>query len=110
MHEQGEGFIAGFSSEPAWHGEGPGAPLYAAAKSAVATLLRSLDGELGGTSIQVSIVYPMGVVDTPANRHAMPDADPEHFIDPAEIAETLLHAAGRSMRGRLLELPIFPPR
>jgi NADP-dependent 3-hydroxy acid dehydrogenase YdfG len=104
------GFIAGFSSEPAWTGAAPGASLYAAAKSAVATFLRSLDGELAGTDISVSIVYPMGAVDTPANRRAMPGLDPSTLIDPSEIAATLLHAATRSRRGRLLELPVFSAR
>lgn len=105
---QKRGFLAGFASEPAWTGAAPGMSLYAASKAAVATLLRSLDGELKGTDIKVSIVYPMGAVDTPANRKDMPGF--ERYIDPAEIAATLLHAATRSTAGRLLELPVFPPR
>jgi NADP-dependent 3-hydroxy acid dehydrogenase YdfG len=104
------GFLAAFSSEPAWTGAGPGKALYAAAKSAVATFLRSLDGELAGTAIRVSVVYPMGAVDTPANRRDMPDFDPAGYIDPADIAATLLCAATLSPRARLPELPIFPAR
>jgi hypothetical protein len=49
-------------------------------------------------------------VDTPANRRDMPGVDPATLIDPAEIAATLVHAATRTPRGRLLELPVFPPR
>ena len=105
-----EGFLAAFASEPAWTGQAPGMSLYAAAKSAVATFLRSLDGELAGTQIRVAIAYPMGAVDTPANRKDMPDFDPARYIDPAEIAETLLFAATRGARARLLELPVFPQR
>jgi NAD(P)-dependent dehydrogenase (short-subunit alcohol dehydrogenase family) len=105
---QRRGFLAGFASEPAWTGAAPGMSLYAASKAAVATLLRSLDGELQGTDVQVAIVYPMGAVDTPANRKDMPGFD--RFIDPNEIAATLVHAASRSRAGRLLELPVFPPR
>lgn len=108
MRARGRGFIAGFSSEPAWIGAGPSKGLYAAAKAAVAVLLRSLDGELAGTGVRVAIVYPMGAVDTPANRRAMPDFDAARYIDPEEIAATLVHAASRGPRGRLLELPIFP--
>jgi NADP-dependent 3-hydroxy acid dehydrogenase YdfG len=108
--ERGDGFVAGFSAGPGLRGEGAGMALYAAAKSAVATLLRSLDGELAGTAIRVAVVYPMGSVDTPANRKASPDADPAGWIDPAEIADTLLHAATRGPRGRLVELAIHPPR
>jgi NADP-dependent 3-hydroxy acid dehydrogenase YdfG len=105
---QKRGFLAGFASEPAWTGAGPGTALYAASKAAVATLLRSLDGELGGTDVKVAVVYPMGAVDTPANRKDMPGF--ARFIDPQDIADTLVHAASRSRAGRMLELPVFPPR
>jgi NADP-dependent 3-hydroxy acid dehydrogenase YdfG len=102
------GFLAAFSSEPGWTGAAPGAALYAAAKAAVATFLRSLDGELAGTDARVAVIYPMGAVDTPANRRDMPGF--ERFIDPREIAETIVHAAQRSRAGRLVELPVYPPR
>jgi NADP-dependent 3-hydroxy acid dehydrogenase YdfG len=105
---QKRGFLAAFSSEPGWTGAAPGAARYGAAKAAVATLLRSLDGELTGTDVKVAIVYPMGAVDTPANRRDMPGF--ERFIDPKDVAETLVHAAQRSRAGRLLELAIHPPR
>jgi NADP-dependent 3-hydroxy acid dehydrogenase YdfG len=107
---QQDGFIAGIAAGAAWSGAGPGIGLYAAAKSAVATLLRSLDGELGGTQVRVAVLYPMGPVDTPANRRDMPGTDPATWIDPAEIGETLVYAASRSARGRLLELKVHPPR
>ncbi|RIH86629.1 putative oxidoreductase [Meiothermus luteus] len=108
--EQKDGFIAGIAAAAAWSGVGPGVALYAAAKAAVATYLRSLDAELGGTAIRVAVVYPMGAVDTPANRKEMPEADPMAWVDPAEIGESLVYAASRSPRGRVLELQIFPPR
>lgn len=108
--ERNDGFIAGISAGAAWRGAGPGMALYTAAKSAVAAFLRSLDAELKGTHVRVAVVYPMGTVDTPANRRDMPDADPTTWIDPAEIAQTLLYAASRSARGRVLELPVYPPR
>jgi len=102
------GLLAAFSSEPGWTGASPGAALYGAAKAAVATLLRSLDGELKGTDAQVAVVYPMGAVDTPANRRDMPGF--ERFIDPRDIAETLVHTAQRSRAGRLIELAVHPAR
>jgi NADP-dependent 3-hydroxy acid dehydrogenase YdfG len=110
MLQRNEGFLAAFSSEPGWNGAAPGASLYAAAKAAVATFLRSLDGELAGTRIKVAIVYPMGAVDTPANRRDMADFPLEKYIDPEEIAQTLLFAATRGPRARLTELPIWPAR
>jgi NADP-dependent 3-hydroxy acid dehydrogenase YdfG len=103
-----EGFIAGIAAGPAWSGRGPGMALYAASKAAMATLLRSLEGELAGSRIRVAILYPMGTVDTPANRREMPGADVRLWIDPRELAETLLFAATRGERGRLVELPVYP--
>ncbi|HZS38239.1 MAG TPA: SDR family NAD(P)-dependent oxidoreductase [Polyangia bacterium] len=110
MIERKRGFVAAFSSEPGWSGAAPGSALYGASKSAVATLLRSLDGELRASPVRVAIVYPMGAVDTPANRRDMPSVDPATYIDPVEIAETLRFAAERGPRARLLELPVFPGR
>ena len=110
LMKQKDGFIAGIAAAAAWQGAGPGIGLYAAAKSAVATLLRSLDGELSATQIRVAVLYPMGAVDTPGNRHDMPDTNPSTWIDPVEIGETLVHAASRGARGRLLEIQVFPPR
>jgi hypothetical protein len=51
----------------------------------------------------------MGVVDTPANREAMPDSDPEMWIEPGEIADHMLHVATRSPQGHVRELQIFAP-
>ncbi|MDX2005346.1 MAG: SDR family NAD(P)-dependent oxidoreductase [Meiothermus sp.] len=110
LSSQKDGFIAGISAAAAWNGGGGGVALYAAAKAAVATYLRSLDAELTGTAVRVAIVYPMGAVDTPANRKDMPDADPMAWVDPKEIGESLVYAASRSSRGRIMELQIFPPR
>lgn len=110
MLARGSGFICGLSSEPGWTGRAPGTALYGAAKSAATSLLRTLEAEARGTQVAVCIVYPMGAVDTPANRRDMPGVDPQTFIDPAEIAASILHAATRSPRGRLTELPIHPPR
>jgi NADP-dependent 3-hydroxy acid dehydrogenase YdfG len=110
MQQRGRGFIAAFSSEPGWTGRAPGTALYGAAKAAATSLLRSLDLELRGSDVAVAIIYPMGAVDTPANRRDMPGVDPATLIDPQEIAETILHAATRGPRGRLSELPVFPAR
>lgn len=110
MLARGDGFICGISSEPGWTGRAPGTALYGAAKAAATSLLRTLEAEARGTQVGVCIVYPMGAIDTPANRKDMPNTDPKTFIDPNEIAASILHAATRSARGRLSELPIHPPR
>jgi len=107
--DRGAGLLAAFSAAPGWHRSGGGGmSLYAAAKGAVAAYLHAVDDELGPRGIRTAIVYPMGVVDTPANRSSMPDADPADWIDPEEIAAALLFAATRGPRGKLGELPVFP--
>jgi NAD(P)-dependent dehydrogenase (short-subunit alcohol dehydrogenase family) len=108
--DRGDGFLAAFSSMHARTGSAPGKALYGAAKSAVASFLHSIDEEVAGTGILVSVVYPMGSVDTPANRRDMPAEDPATWIDPVQIAQALHFAATRSPRGRVLDLAIHPPR
>jgi NADP-dependent 3-hydroxy acid dehydrogenase YdfG len=110
MLARGDGFVGAISSEPGWTGRAPGTALYGASKAAATALMRTLDAEAAGTQLAVCIVYPMGAVDTPTNRRAMPGVDPASFIDPAEVAATIVHAASRGPRGRLSELPIHPPR
>jgi NAD(P)-dependent dehydrogenase (short-subunit alcohol dehydrogenase family) len=108
--EQGGGLVAAFSAGPAWHRAGGGGmSVYAAAKAAVQAYLHAVQDELGERGISAAVVYPMGVVDTPGNRDAMPDADRSAWIDPAEIARGLLAAAVSGPRGQLRELPVFPP-
>jgi NADP-dependent 3-hydroxy acid dehydrogenase YdfG len=108
--DRGAGFLAGFSAMPAWQCSGGGGmSLYAAAKAAVTAYLRAIDDELGSQGVRTAVVYPLGVVDTPANRSSMPEADPSKWIDPAEIANALLFAATRGPRGRLTDLPVAPP-
>ena len=82
---------------------------YAAGKGALIAWLRSLRRELAPRSVRVSIVHPLGAFDTPQNRRSMPDTDPRTFIDPAEIAATILHVADRGARGALDELRVLPP-
>jgi NADP-dependent 3-hydroxy acid dehydrogenase YdfG len=107
MLARGSGFLAGISSNVVWEGTGAASmSLYAAAKAAVAFYLRSVEREVRGAGVRVAIVYPLAAIDTPANRRAMPEADPAGWVEPIAIAEALLFAATRGPRGRLTELPI----
>jgi NADP-dependent 3-hydroxy acid dehydrogenase YdfG len=107
--EQESGMIAGIASQEAWGGSAAGSSLFAAAKSAVATFLRSLDAELVDSAVSVAIAFPMGRVDTLSNRR-MFQAESPHFIHPDAIARALVAAALAGEEGSLLELPIHPPR
>lgn len=108
MQTQGHGFILGVSAAAALEGAA-GAALYAASKASVAAYLKSLHAELRDDGIRTTVLYPMGAVDTPANRRAMPGADPETWIAPEEIADSMLHVATRSQRGHVRELNVFAP-
>ncbi|MGB5811622.1 MAG: SDR family NAD(P)-dependent oxidoreductase [Polyangiales bacterium] len=80
---------------------------YTASKAAVAGLTLSLSEELAHSKIWVNAVVP-SIIDTPANRHAMPDADPGAWPTPAEIGETITFLASPSnavTRGALV--PVY---
>lgn len=65
-----------------------GAVAYAASKGAVASLTTSLAAELRERGILVNAVVP-SIIDTPANRAAMPRADHGRWPAPAELAEAI---------------------
>jgi NADP-dependent 3-hydroxy acid dehydrogenase YdfG len=105
LTEQDRSFLLGVSAPAALDGQA-GAALYGAAKGAVAGYVKSVDREKRDEGLRASVLYPMGVVDTPANREAMPDADPSTWITPRELADGMLHLATRSPRGHVRELKV----
>jgi NADP-dependent 3-hydroxy acid dehydrogenase YdfG len=105
LTEQERSFLVGVSAPAGIEGQA-GAALYGASKGAVAGYVKSLDKEGREEGLRASVLYPMGVVDTPANREAMPDADPSTWIAPRELADGMLHLATRSPRGHVRELKV----
>lgn len=65
---------------------------YAASKAAAVALMDSLAAELKGTGVRVNSVLP-SIIDTPANRKAMPKADFAQWPKPEEIARVILFLA-----------------
>jgi NADP-dependent 3-hydroxy acid dehydrogenase YdfG len=110
--QQREGFIGGIASKGAWvggmAGGADGAAVFAAAKSAVGAYLHALDDELQGSGVHVSICYPMGVVDTEANRRSLGRDHPFGRIAPQAIGRAFVTAALAGDGGRLLEVPVHP--
>ncbi|TMK98654.1 MAG: SDR family oxidoreductase [Actinobacteria bacterium] len=66
----------------------PGAAGYVASKAALLALVRALDTEYRDEGIRINAVLP-SVIDTPANRASMPDADHDTWVHPQEIAEVI---------------------
>jgi len=66
----------------------PGMTAYAVSKAGVAALTQALAAELVKDGILVNAVLP-SVIDTPANRAAMPSADHTVWPKPAELAEAI---------------------
>jgi NAD(P)-dependent dehydrogenase (short-subunit alcohol dehydrogenase family) len=80
---------------------------YAASKAGVARLTEALAEEQKPKAITVNAVLP-SIIDTPANRKEMPDADFRKWVSPGEIADTiqfLLSDKARGVTGALIAVP-----
>jgi NAD(P)-dependent dehydrogenase (short-subunit alcohol dehydrogenase family) len=62
---------------------------YAASKAGVAKLTEALAEELKDQGVTVNAILP-SIIDTPANRADMPDADYSRWVTPAQIAELVV--------------------
>ncbi len=86
---------------------GAGAASYSAAKAALLALTGSLANDLKGTGIRVNSILP-SIIDTPANRHAMPDADYDKWPRPEDLASVILfltNDAARAIHGAAI--PVY---
>ena len=80
---------------------------YAASKAALASMTVALAEEVACEGIWVNAVAP-SILDTPANRSAMPDADHARWASTAAVAQTiafLASPANGSTRGGVV--PVF---
>jgi NADP-dependent 3-hydroxy acid dehydrogenase YdfG len=107
MLARARGVVIGIAAGQAIDGGARVAP-YAAAKAGVVAYLRSLDKELAEQGVRTLVVYPMGTLDTPGNRDAMPDADPAAWIDTAALADAIVHALTLGPRARVKRLEVWP--
>ena len=99
------GRIVNVAAMPVLDGRrGGGMVAYAMSKAAVATLTVSLAQEAAPDGIWVNAVVP-GILDTGANRAAMPDADRSTWSRPGDVAEViafLIAPGNRVVRGALV--------
>jgi len=77
---------------------------YCASKSVVMNLTQSLSDEVKHQGINVNAVLP-SIIDTPANRAAMPDASFDEWVSPEQLANVmcfLLSNAASGIHGALI--------
>ena len=87
------GRIVNVAARPAeFPRQGSGLSTYTTSKAGVAAMTQSLAQEVHKENILINAVSP-SIIDTPANREGMPDADHAKWPKPEEIAETILFLA-----------------
>ncbi len=87
LMERGAGAFVGVSARPALR-PFAGAAGYISSKAAVLALVQALDAEYKGDGIRCNAILP-SVIDTPANRESMPDADHAKWVPPEQIAKVV---------------------
>lgn len=88
MLKQASGAIVSISSRSAFD-HAAGAAAYSASKAASVAMFDSLAADLKGTGVRVNSVLP-SIIDTAANRRAMPNADFSKWPKPEDIASVIL--------------------
>jgi NAD(P)-dependent dehydrogenase (short-subunit alcohol dehydrogenase family) len=86
--------------------QGAGLIAYGLSKSLLFKLAEFLNEAAKGLDLTVSVIVP-STLDTPLNRKSMPDANPENWVKPSEIAVTLeflVSDMSRSLREAVLKI------
>ncbi len=91
MERRGRGRIINVSSRTGLEGEAEHAP-YSISKAGIMRLTETLAEELKEKGINVNCIMP-SIIDTPANRQAMPKADFSKWPKPWEVARVILFLA-----------------
>jgi NAD(P)-dependent dehydrogenase (short-subunit alcohol dehydrogenase family) len=109
MLKAGHGSIVNVAAKAAVdHGAGAGA--YAASKAAAVALMDSLAADAKGTGVRVNSILP-SIIDTAANRQAMPDADFATWPKPEELVHVILFLSSdfaRAIHGAAI--PVYGSR
>jgi NAD(P)-dependent dehydrogenase (short-subunit alcohol dehydrogenase family) len=76
---------------------GGGAAAYAASKAAAVAMMDSLAADVKGTGVRVNSILP-SIIDTEANRRAMPGSDFASWPKPEDIAKVILFLCSEDAR------------
>jgi NAD(P)-dependent dehydrogenase (short-subunit alcohol dehydrogenase family) len=88
MLKQKRGAIVNVAAKASYD-HAAGAAAYAASKAAALAMIDSLAADTKGTGVRVNTILP-SIIDTEANRKAMPDADFTNWPKPEDIARVIL--------------------
>jgi NAD(P)-dependent dehydrogenase (short-subunit alcohol dehydrogenase family) len=88
MLKQGSGSIVNVAAKATFDHHA-GLAAYAASKAAAVAMVDSLAAELKGSGVRVNSILP-SIIDTEANRKAMPGADFSKWPKPGDIAPVIL--------------------
>jgi NAD(P)-dependent dehydrogenase (short-subunit alcohol dehydrogenase family) len=106
FERKGGGTLVVVSSPAALLGEA-GVAAYAAAKAGMLRLVESLAREVAPFGGRANAVLP-GTMDTPANRQAMPKADPAQWVSTKAVAEVIYYLttpAAAAINGAAIRVP-----
>lgn len=105
LRKSGKGRIIAIGSLTAMEPHA-GLGAYVTFKSALATLVRTVALENKDVGLTANLILP-GTMDTPANRKAMPAADPSKWVQPGAVADlALLLAEDRAAQVTGTVIPI----
>jgi len=96
MLARGKGAIVNVAAKAAFD-HAAGAAAYAASKAATVAMMDSLAADLNGSGVRVNSILP-SIIDTPANRKAMPEADFSGWPKPEDIARVILFLCSEDAR------------
>ena len=88
MLKQGKGSIVNVASQAAID-HAAGASAYAASKAGALAMIDSMAADLRGTGVRANTILP-SIIDTEANRKAIPSADFSKWPKPEDIARVIL--------------------
>ena len=105
MQQNGYGRLVFIGARPAIKpAQGKGLIAYALSKSLLFKLADFINEENKGTNIVASVVVP-STIDTEINRKSMPDANPDNWVKPAQIADVLEFIC--SEKGSVIREPVY---
>jgi NAD(P)-dependent dehydrogenase (short-subunit alcohol dehydrogenase family) len=106
MEEKGWGRIVNLASKAALS-PGPRQAAYNVSKAGVIALTQSIAAEYRRKGIAANAILP-SIIDTPANRKQMPEADSSRWVTPEQLASLILFLCteeGGSINGA--SMPVY---